>query len=683
MRKKTIDYLTGAIIKSFTILILISCSSDDKEKSEFDYTGWGINYIATEKGDNYEVSYQYNDDVVVLDKQLMKYLIKVENDSILYFSDSMPDSIRPHVGSIYSARVTELTPYGLGNVVLSQSSTEDGLVRCITRVAPIEKIFKVLDLKMSLSMADVLEQNGGVYDDEGVFYETRKISFDDLDWGVNPSEAKTRLKIGSPEVFVLPFKFKQDDIPLFCDLNLAVGGIITYVENKTLGTFENSLELFAGVNGRVGIEYGKDLKSEIKKGSDRNTILKNEFKNIKFASIPILKAVLSIGPVILRPFITADIWLKAEAAGTAAVGVSYKGSVKYGMNEKGKINENNFKTVPLENLFTSFELNGKVKAGPLLDIKSGIGLYTENLSVSIHPSLWFAVGGNLEFTYDMAGGKSKAAAGANATFDVEGSFGSSISASLFGYKWETNNSKLKDLTWNLFNLSIPILPELDRESFKIEPREGSSPLVFDAEYTVTGGIIARLMGGDMGLIVKESGKELYTVSSQGGILYPKPTNMHFELNGLKEGVVYEAIPCIILGQDCYYEWSGEKFSLKGKENKVPDLSGTWKCIEYADDGSIFEESKITLNQEGYALGQNVSGNAMFASSEDGSWRVDENELIYIRLDATYSQGWLVKSFTGTADNLSNPSKMEGTVIRSRASFAGRQWDDSYKFVMTK
>lgn len=74
---------------------------------------------------------------------------------------------------------------------------------------------------------------------------------------------------------------------------------------------------------------------------------------------------------------------------------------------------------------------------------------------------------------------------------------------------------------------------------------------------------------------------------------------------------------------------------------------------------------------------------MFASSEDGSWRVDENELIYIRLDATYSLGWLVKSFTGTADNLSNPSKMEGTVIRSRASFAGRQWDDSYKFVMTK
>lgn len=363
--------------------------------------------------------------------------------------------------------------------------------------------------------------------------------------------------------------------------------------------------------------------------------------------------------------------------------MAIEGNAKFGINESELICENNFKKVPLENLFSSFELNGKAQIGPEIALEASVGLYTSKLAITLRPSVWFSVGGELDFDIEKeAGNKRKVEADAAATFDVEGGFEGAIVADLFGKKKEIGTSAIKDMTWNLWNTSVPIFPKLDYSSFNVEVRKDYSPLTFDAKYEVTGGLIAKLMGGKLALRVEGKDGEVFTIPSYNEILYTTPTIANFELKNLEEGVVYKAIPCVLF-DNVQYEWMEKKFTSKGAAAEKQDLSGTWECIEYADDGSVFEESVLILNSDNSATMTSVSGNALFTTSEEGRWRIDEDEKIQIRFDKTYSQGWMVKTFYGVADDIFSASKIEGTATRSRASYSGRQWDYTYKFVMTK
>lgn len=657
-------------ISVFVLMLLLvgiySCSSDD-EIATADHTGMGVGAIATESGDNYEITYQFKDGVIVLDKNLMKYLTKVESDSILFFSNQMPDSIKPKIGQIYSARVTEKTPYGLGNEVISLSDTEDGNIRCVTKVTPLEDIFETLELKTNISLSDILDNKRGFYDENGDFHEASMANYDELQWGNESSSAKTRVKAGSPEVLIVPTTMKDDETGLFAEGSVALGGILTIEKDNETGSFENSIELFAGIKGDIGIERNA--------GNKEKGLL-----NVPLLTIPIYNGLIIAGPIILRPFVSVEINLKGEANGKATFGIGYQGSLKYGWNEKGKIVENNFKKTPLENLLTRFELNGEARIGPEFAFKAGTGLYTKNLAVVLQPTVSASVGASITFSTEVRQNKPKVEADADATFDVEAELEGAIEANIMGKRHKIGTSDLQKISLNIWNTTIPIFPKLDNESFDINVREGFTPLMFDAQYSVTGGLVAKLWGGKLGLRIEKNGEEIYTKQSGSQILFSVPTTVAFELDELGENVSYSAVPCILF-KNAIYEWNGKDFS--SRKQGTNDLTGTWKCTKYNTDGSVLAESTVVMNADGSATDTTTSGTS-WNNGHPGGWSISDDGTVNVNFSwasGTYNVSYYAEYYEGKVDS-TNPSAIKGKLTRMHQG-TNSSWTGEYEFIMTR
>lgn len=100
----------------FALMAIILASCETNVIDDSDNIVAGFDFPTTETTDDYSVTFQYKDGVIVLDDKAQTYLVRVEADTILYFSNNTPSTILPDVGDVISARVTEKTPYGLGNI---------------------------------------------------------------------------------------------------------------------------------------------------------------------------------------------------------------------------------------------------------------------------------------------------------------------------------------------------------------------------------------------------------------------------------------------------------------------------------------------------------------------------------------------------------------------------------------
>ena len=125
---------------SFAFLLVTLCSC---QENIIDMSYRGFDSPVTESTDDYTITYQYKEGVIVLGEEKLKYLEKIEADTILCFLPNTPIDLLPKIGDIISARVTSKTPYGLGNIVLERFE-DDGFVKCVTTVTPLDDIFSEL-----------------------------------------------------------------------------------------------------------------------------------------------------------------------------------------------------------------------------------------------------------------------------------------------------------------------------------------------------------------------------------------------------------------------------------------------------------------------------------------------------------------------------------------------------------
>ena len=78
----------------------------------------GMDEIYTESNEYGTVSYQFADSVLNVTENIQeKYLVRVESDSILYFSDQIPQQWRPYVGMKLASHITHELPWGLNHKV--------------------------------------------------------------------------------------------------------------------------------------------------------------------------------------------------------------------------------------------------------------------------------------------------------------------------------------------------------------------------------------------------------------------------------------------------------------------------------------------------------------------------------------------------------------------------------------
>ena len=194
---KRFIYLFAVLIPMF-----ISCEKNDVfEDDEIK----GIETPQTEKSDEYTVTYQYQDDVIVLGTNRLNYLVRVEADTILYFSDATPEEFLPKTGDVISARISDKTPYGLGNVVIDRTKV-DNTYRCVTTSASLKQIFKKLKWNANIELLNYADTEG-FYDEDGNYIEPNIVYYDKkTDTYITEDEALSRGDVTIDKILEIPIK---------------------------------------------------------------------------------------------------------------------------------------------------------------------------------------------------------------------------------------------------------------------------------------------------------------------------------------------------------------------------------------------------------------------------------------------------------------------------------------------
>lgn len=195
---------------------LFSCSTNTIDDPDAPIAG--IDHQVTENIEGGSVTYKYNEGVIVINKTNSKLLQKIEADTILYFSKSAARKFDLSEGNIISSGlVNDITPYGLGNRILSVSDNGD-LIRCVTTSAPLDEIFEVLDIDANIQLfTDTISQK--LIDSDG-----NTVSVE-----VEQKQDVSRASIGSPNILTINLGNKSNDTRVgpYLTGSMSLGAIAT------------------------------------------------------------------------------------------------------------------------------------------------------------------------------------------------------------------------------------------------------------------------------------------------------------------------------------------------------------------------------------------------------------------------------------------------------------------------
>lgn len=547
-----LDFMSVLLILAFA---LSACSTDkdiipeeEKEEEDIPFTTHTIEF------DGGSVTYQYKEGTKVIDESNQSYLIKIESDTIIYFSKDIPAKLKPAVGMIYSSGlISEKIPYGLGNKVLSVSE-ENGIYKCVTTSAPLDEIFE--DLKLSAEIELITDSiSEPIVDASGNICEVSVSKGDD-----------SRASLGSPNVLTIQLGYRSstDILGAFASGALSIGAVGTIEIDTKNDKEELSLAFYAGLDVTFGLRASKKEKFPIfpKKGK----------KNI-------FKGQIALGPVVLRPYVDIAAGFVAGIEGSITSGLHKNYGVKVGLkNRKGFIES---LTEDGTNLIDNLSLDVKGEMGIYVEGVFGIGLYTKYVSGGIETT----INATLSTDYRLENEnlfKDHPNLDFNLTVDADAFF----SLQFLGKKLKHIQEDFA--SFKLFSHSWPLLPSYEKSSLKITPRDGNGPLIYDAEYSLTGGLLNwRGAASELitpSFIVYKEDKEIYHIIDDQTIVGTQKQKFSYELTDLEDDVVYLGKPCIIIDGKIFEE-DGKMFPMICWGENHPHIvdlglpSGTlWCCM---------------------------------------------------------------------------------------------------------
>lgn len=552
----------------FTLLISIISSC---ETNIIDDTGnaiAGVDFPTTEATDNYSVTYQYKDGVIVLDEKSQAYLIKVESDSILYFSTNTPAAFLPSVGDVISARVTEKTPYGLGNVVLEKSESE-GMIRCVTSVTELDNIFEELSFEYNTTLTDSIldgytDKEGNFIEPSFVWYDVEgdSIVSDNLQENSKSSNVQsrgigndTRATIGRQKLVTWPLKAEKGGVRLTGDISL--GAFVHCSGDIKKNSFDFYVQPVIDISAlsKIGVMYNPNLYQDI----DEYSIF-----NLK----DIVKGVIQLGPVTLRPYVDVETYVDFGASGTVdmAFGKTFSAKIGYSQQEGGYI-KNSTSDGPENKLIKSVSLDGNISIGFRCLFDVGCGLYTKNIALALDPYFKYSLGADCRLTGNETGWR----ASSKINFDINVGANGRLAVNWFG--GIKLSPTLKFFDTNLYHKEWPILPVVDENTFSVKRDKSSNSLIFDAKYDITGGLLSMFDNIYPEIAVYKGGEFIYKKTYSNKTKYNQKQNVTFRLDGLKEDVAYTAKPIITInGVDL--ELDGIPFSSTSPTASVTDIVQT-------------------------------------------------------------------------------------------------------------
>ena len=150
------------------------------------------------------------------------------------------------------------------------------------------------------------------------------------------------------------------------------------------------------------------------------------------------------------------------------------------------------------------------------------------------------------------------------------------------------------------------------------------------------------------------------------------------LNGLKPGTTYTYCAYIEANGQTYY---GEEKAFT-TEIELPDLSGTWDCTIFNDDGSVLQKTTLKLTSDNKAT---QTESSFTPKDIVGNWKIDADRHAIVNFSwdgGSWSHPvYYGELFSGTVNSLSSPSSIEGKVVREWYGISDHRY--SYKFIMTR
>lgn len=486
----------------------------------------------TEAGENYEITYQYREGVIVFDEEASKYITRIEADTVLYISPQMPDKYMPNVDNVLSSRIYETLPYGLGNRVLSMEKVGNDY-KCVTTSAPLEDIFADLKMKASVNVL-VNESEEGFYDDDGLYWEFAK---DEPMNTRKPLVASDRLNI----------KLGTNKNQSFYATGVFSIGARAEIDIDLLDRRADcSLALDAGLRGELGVK-------DSWKGYNKMFSKKDFLKLTPF----------SIGPVVFRPHVDLELGMQGNVSGKISTKFSKMYGTKVGIKDGTPFQENN--TSGDMNILENIVVDGKGSVDLVCSPVFGLGLYTRKLAFRVKPKV--TAGFSTDFRLDNQNLFREAP---TLDFGIDVGGHAMLVAKAFGIKFVNVNKNLG--TVRLFTYNWPLLPTLV-ENTTVVDKVQDEPLKFTAKYAFQGGLLAKFMDITPAFRVYRGSNEVYYVVDNKKVDSDGLITANFELNNLMPDIAYTGKPCMIINGKLFDE-DGISFSSSTPTAVITDMVQT-------------------------------------------------------------------------------------------------------------
>ena len=174
---------------------------ENEEENNVNLEEVGFDEPYTQKTEFGDVTFQYGDNTRVLLADAMNYLVKVEDDSVLYFTDNIPRDLLIPEGQYVSMGCNEHLRRGLCSQVVSLTR-ENGMYCMVTSRRPNSDVFKQLDVDVNFDYVQGMSFDAEEYlEEQGMINERGDTDSIFTDWSmlgqdiVERKEAEVRRRI--------------------------------------------------------------------------------------------------------------------------------------------------------------------------------------------------------------------------------------------------------------------------------------------------------------------------------------------------------------------------------------------------------------------------------------------------------------------------------------------------------
>jgi hypothetical protein len=494
----------------------------------------------------FSITFQYNEGVILLSETAQENIVRVEADSILYFSSSTPPELLPEVGDLITARISDKLPFGLGNQVL-EVSEQGGTIRCVTTLASLDDIYKELSWEYNSSLTDSLIE--GYIDENGNAVGPKYVWYNEETGDIDANA--TRGTVGHHKLIQWPFEFQSVDKESKVEGSIYVGAFVHCSGDVRNNNFEFYVEPIIGTDATftAGLMFEADLWQDMFEWN----IFKLKDK---------LKTFIQLGPLTLRPYVDIEAYLSAAASGTIDIELGKTFSARLGYSQtNGSYIQNTTAKGKENEFFRGIDmLNGNVagKYRCLFDV--GCGIYTKKVAIAIEPYFEYSLGAQLLLTLPE-GENESIQKKATASFDiVAGAEGKMVVDWFGGLKWAP---QMKFVETNIFHAETSLIPHLEENTFTFKKDASSYIPKYDSRYNISGGLLSSVLDIYPGLAIYKDNTLIHTELYTEKTVWNDTIPTSYTIKNLEDGVSYEARPIArILGHD---------LELDKKEGKWVDL----------------------------------------------------------------------------------------------------------------